>query len=69
MALEISRQVEAPVRMVEVKHLRLDTQNPRRTEQEVKKTQTDLLVEIQRRFDLDDLLASLAAYGYFSEEP
>ena len=61
--------VLAPIKMVDVADLRLDSLNPRRTDREINKTQADLLVELYRRFDLDDLLASLAENGYFSEEP
>ena len=61
--------VEAPIKMVNVADLRLDALNPRRTDRDLRKTQRELLVELHRRYDLDDLLASLSAYGYFSEEP
>ncbi len=61
--------VEAPIKMIDVADLRLDSLNPRRTDRDVEKSQTNLLIELYSRFDLDDLLASLSAYGYFSEEP
>ena len=61
--------VDGSIRMVNVVDLRLDVMNPRRTDRDVQKTQRNLLIELYGRFDLDDLLASLAAYGYFSEEP
>ena len=69
MEYEALPPVEAPVKMVSVADLRLDPLNPRRTGRGIAKSQKDLLVELQRRFDLDDLLVSLSAYGYFSEEP
>ena len=65
----VSSAVEAPIKMVDVADLRLDVLNPRRTDRDVKKTQRNLLIELHGRFDLDDLIASLSAYGYFSEEP
>ena len=55
--------------MVKVADLRLDPLNPRRTVRHGNESQTDLLVELYDRFDLDDLLTSLAENGYFSEEP
>ena len=61
--------VEAPIVMVDVADLRLDALNPRRTDRNVEKNQRSLLIELYRSFDLDDLLASLSTYGYFSEEP
>ncbi len=61
--------VEAPIEMLPVASLRLDALNPRRTDREIHKTQKSLLIELYERFDLDDILASLSAYGYFSEEP
>ena len=61
--------VEAPIIMVNVADLRLDVLNPRRTDRDIKKTQRNLLMELHGRFDIDDLLASLSTYGYFSEEP
>ena len=61
--------VQAPIKMVNVAELRLDSLNPRRTDRETDKPQEELLLELYRRFDLDDLLASLAENGYFSEEP
>ena len=61
--------VEAPIRMLKVADLRLDVLNPRRTDRDINKNQRNLLVELHRQFDIDDLLASLSLYGYFSEEP
>jgi hypothetical protein len=55
--------------MVEVADLRLDSRNPRLAGRNGSKTQPDLLVELYRRYDLDQLLTSLAENGYFSEEP
>ena len=69
MEVETAPPVQSPIKMVDVSELRLDALNPRRTDREADKTQEDLLVELYRRFDLDDLLASLAENGYFSEEP
>ena len=66
---EVVPATEGPVRYLDVSDLRLDERNPRRTSRDVRASQADLLLELYRRFDLDDLLASLAAYGYFSEEP
>lgn len=61
--------VQAPIKMVEVADLRLDSRNPRLAGRNGSKTQQDLLVELYRRYDLDQLLTSLAENGYFSEEP
>ena len=61
--------VESPARYVRVSDLLLDIGNPRRTSRDVQKTQEDLLKELYQQFDLENLIASLAAYGYFSEEP
>ena len=58
-----------PPKPVSVANLRLDALNPRRTIRHGRESQTDLLVELYERFDLDDLLTSLAENGYFSEEP
>lgn len=62
-------EVENPVKLVNVSGLRLDVRNPRRTLRDYEMSQGDLLKELHSRFDIDDLLASLATYGYFSEEP
>ena len=69
MQAEVVPAVEAPIRMVDVADLRLDALNPRRTDHDINKTQKSLLMELHGRFDLDDLIASLSANGYFSEEP
>lgn len=61
--------MEESIHMIDVANLRLDVLNPRRTDRIVNKDQKDLLIELYDSFDLDDLLASLATYGYFSEEP
>ena len=66
---EVVPEVEGAARYIYVSDLRLDARNPRRTSRHVHKTQEELLLELYRRFDIDDLLGSLAAYGYFSEEP
>ena len=60
---------EGPVGLVNVSDLMLDVRNPRRTSRDDQLSQMDLLRELHRRFDIDDLLSSLATYGYFSEEP
>ena len=62
-------EVENPVRLVDVSDLKLDVRNPRRTLRDYEMSQGDLIKELYNRFDIDDLLASLATYGYFSEEP
>ncbi len=69
MQAQVTPVAEAPIKMVDVADLRLDVLNPRRTDRDIKKTQRSLLKELHRRFDLDDLIASLSANGYFSEEP
>ena len=69
MNLERLPDMENPAQYVRVSDLLLDVGNPRRTSRDVQKNQEELLKEMYQRFDLDDLIASLAAYGYFSEEP
>ena len=61
--------VESPAQYIHVSELRLDVKNPRRTVRDTELSQSALLKELYDRFDLEDLLASLANYGYFSEEP
>ena len=69
MTLKIGVEEAAPVVLLDVSQLRLDVRNPRRTSRDTEVSQLELLEEMYSRFDLDDLLASLATYGYFSEEP
>lgn len=69
MQREFLDRVEAPTKMVDVVDLRLDVLNPRRTDRDIHKHQKNLLIELYRQFDIDDLLTSLSTYGYFSEEP
>ena len=69
MSSNIAVDEGSPVRLVNVSQLQLDVRNPRRTSRDAEVSQLDLLREMHKRFDLDDLLASLATYGYFSEEP
>ena len=59
--------VESPAQYIHVSELRLDVKNPRRTVRDTELSQSALLKELYDRFDLEDLLASLANYGYFSE--
>ena len=69
MASRVALDVQAPIEMVNVADLRLDALNPRRTARDANLSQQDLLIELYRRFDLDDLIGSLSVNGYFSEEP
>ena len=69
MEAQVTPVAEAPIQMVNVADLRLDARNPRRTDRDIRRTQRNLLIELHGRFDLDDLIASLSANGYFSEEP
>ena len=61
--------IENPARYVKVSDLLLDARNPRRTIRDIALSQSELLHEMYVRFDLEDLIASMANYGYFSEEP
>ena len=69
MASEVAAVEQTPIELVAVADLRLDAQNPRRTARQTNLSQRQLLIELYRRFDLDDLIASLSENGYFSEEP
>ena len=69
MSSQARLEIEGPVKLVNVSDLLLDVRNPRRTSRDDQVSQADLLRELHRRFDIDDLIASLATYGYFSEEP
>ena len=55
--------------MINVENLLLDYENPRLASAGAEVTQEALLKELYRRYDLDDLIVSLARNGYFSEEP
>jgi len=57
------------IQMVNVENLLLDYENPRLTTAGVEASQEALLKELYNRYDLDDLIVSLARNGYFSEEP
>lgn len=61
--------VKAPIKMVDVSDLRLDASNLRIARGNGGQAQKDLLMQLYRRYDVDDLLASLAENGYFREEP
>src|ERR1700730_14847421 len=49
--------------------LRLDPRNPRLKEGIEKASQPELLAELAREYELQDLGRSIADNGYFSEEP
>jgi len=55
--------------MVHVENLRLDHENPRLSTSGQGTTQEALLKEVYRRYNVDQLIVSLAQNGYFSEEP
>ena len=56
------------IAMERVEHLLLDAENPRLT-LDNGGDQNALLVELYKRYHLDDLITSFAQNGYFSEEP
>lgn len=55
--------------MVRVENLLLDHANPRLSSGVDASNQEALLKELYRRYNLKDVLLSLAQHGYFSEEP
>jgi hypothetical protein len=58
------QQVDVPV-----DNLLLDPQNPRLPSESKGKSQQELLAILKRDFDLDEIAFSIAANGYFDEEP
>ena len=59
----------SPVTPWPVDRLRLDPDNPRLAETLPNATQTELLLEFYRSYDLHPLMLSMSQHGYFSEEP
>ena len=57
------------IMLIPVEDLFLDSDNPRLAKPGTKVSDLDLLTELYRRYDLRDVLSSLAQHGYFSEEP
>ncbi len=57
------------VQWVEIDKLRLDPRNPRLKEGMENASQPELLTELAREYELQDLARSIADNGYFSEEP
>jgi hypothetical protein len=57
------------VQWVELGHLRLDPHNPRLKEGMENASQAELLAELAREYELQDLGRSIADNGYFAEEP
>jgi hypothetical protein len=57
------------VEWVELSQLRFDPRNPRLKEGLEKSSQPELLAELAREYELQDLGRSIADNGYFSEEP
>jgi ParB-like chromosome segregation protein Spo0J len=57
------------VQWVKVGQLRLDPRNPRLKEGMENASQLELLSELAREYELQDLARSIADNGYFSEEP
>src|SRR6266516_3680854 len=57
------------VQWVELGQLRLDPRNPRLREGMENASQAELLAELAREYELQDLGRSIADNGYFSEEP
>ncbi len=57
------------VQWAKLSELRLDGQNPRLKEGMENATQPELLAELAREYELQDLGRSIADNGYFSEEP
>ncbi len=57
------------VQWVRVAQLRLDSGNPRLKEGMENASQPELLAELAREYELQDLGRSIADNGYFSEEP
>jgi len=54
---------------VPVKLLRLDPLNPRLAKEESESSELELLTKLYNDFDVEDLAYSMAANGYFDEEP
>ncbi len=63
------QQRSSPIEYVDVDRLELDPRNPRLTDVEVNASQVEILRQLYRRYDISDLLESLARNGYFDEEP
>src|SRR5882672_9073534 len=57
------------VQWVQLGELRLDPRNPRLKEGMENTSQAELLAELVREYELQDLGRSIADNGYFSEEP
>jgi hypothetical protein len=57
------------VQWVELGQLRLDPRNPRLREGMETASQPELLAELAREYELQELGRSIADNGYFSEEP
>lgn len=66
---ENSRHLLEGIHMKRVENLFLDPENPRLAKSGEITDDSQLLKEIYRRYDLGDVLLSLAQHGYFSEEP
>ena len=66
-----SRSVkDKPIKLIDLKDLRLDANNPRFAEHTSDAgTQRDIVNIIVRQFGVDDVLSSIAVSGYFSAEP
>lgn len=61
---DVATIVRAPT-----EHLRLDSENPRLAAIEPRRTQKDLLKALWDEMSVDELALSIAANGYFEEEP
>lgn len=65
----LSEQLDFGIKNIAVENLFLDPDNPRLAKPGSRVTDIELLEELYRRYDLKDVLLSLAQHGYFSEEP
>lgn len=70
MANETNNQIKnTDIAFVKVENLFLDPENPRLAKAEKNLSDEELLKILYIRYDLKDVLLSLAQHGYFSEEP
>jgi len=63
------KEEEQDIKMIYVKDLLLDYENPRLSTAGEVTSQEQLLKQLYMRYDLDPLIYSLSENGYFSEEP
>jgi hypothetical protein len=69
MVKELEGNVDFGIKYIRVENLFLDPDNPRLAKPGRKATDLELMKELYDRYDLKDVLLSLAQHGYFSEEP